>query len=141
EVTAAGIGPEWGAVAIQDDGSVLVRCGTTSFGQGHETTLAQIAAEQLDVPLESIRVVHSDTDAVERGLGTVGSRSMQHGGSAVHQAALEVRHKARDLASHLLEASPDDIVFQAGLVSVAGVPERSFSLASLAEAAANREKL
>src|SRR2546430_10125399 len=52
------------------DGTVLVRCGTTSFGQGHETSLAQIAAAQLDVPMESVRVVHSDTDVVERGLGT-----------------------------------------------------------------------
>jgi carbon-monoxide dehydrogenase large subunit len=88
-----------------------------------------------------VRLIHSDTDAVERGTGTVGSRSMQHGGSAVHQAARELRHKARDLASHLLEASPDDIVFLAGTVGVAGVPERSLSWASLAAAAANREML
>src|SRR5207302_9296064 len=87
EVTAAGIGPEWGAVSVADDGNVLVRCGTTSFGQGHETTLAQIAAEELGVPMEQVSVVHSDTDLVERGIGTVGSRSMQHGGSAVHEAA------------------------------------------------------
>src|SRR5207248_1813053 len=68
EVTAAGIGPEWGGVGIEPDGTVLVRCGTTSFGQGHETTLAQIAAEELGVPMEQVRVVHSDTDLVERGL-------------------------------------------------------------------------
>src|ERR1700693_4655746 len=141
EVTAVGIGPEWGAVRIETDGTATVRCGTTSFGQGHETSLAQIAAEQLGLPLDSVRLIHSDTDAVERGHGTVGSRSMQHGGSAVHQAAREVRHKARDLASHLLEASPDDIVFLAGTVGVAGVPERSLSWASLAAAAGNREKL
>jgi len=141
EVTAVGIGPEWGAVRIETDGTATVLCGTTSFGQGHETSLAQIAAEQLGLPLDSVRLVHSDTDAVERGHGTVGSRSMQHGGSAVHQAAREVRHKARDLASHLLEASPDDIVFLAGTVGVAGVPERSLSWASLAAAAANRQML
>ena len=141
EVTAVGIGPEWGAVRIEADGTATVRCGTTSFGQGHETSLAQIAAEQLGVPLESVLVIHSDTDAVERGTGTVGSRSMQHGGSAVHQAAREVRHKARDLASHLLEANPDDIVFRDGMVGVAGVPERSLSWASLAAAASIREKL
>ena len=141
EVTAVGIGPEWGAVRIEADGTATVLCGTTSFGQGHETSLAQIAAEQLGLPLDSVRLIHSDTDAVERGTGTVGSRSMQHGGSAVHQAAREVRHKARDLASHLLEASPDDIVFLAGTVGVAGVPERSLSWASLAAAAVNREML
>jgi carbon-monoxide dehydrogenase large subunit len=135
EVTAAGIGPEWGGVAIQEDGSVLVRCGTTSFGQGHETSLAQIAAEQLGVPLEQVRVVHSDTDAVARGNGTVGSRSMQHGGSAVHEAAGSVRDKARDLAAHLLEASPQDIVFREGRVGVAGVPERALTWARLAAAA------
>ncbi|HKF78034.1 MAG TPA: xanthine dehydrogenase family protein molybdopterin-binding subunit [Candidatus Dormibacteraeota bacterium] len=141
EVTAAGIGPEWGGVAIQEDGSVLVRCGTTSFGQGHETTLAQIAAEQLDVPLESVRVLHSDTDAVVRGLGTVGSRSMQHGGSAVHEAARGVRDKARELAAHLLEANPDDIVFRAGTVGVAGVPERVLTWAMLAAAAGDTARL
>ena len=140
EVTAAGIGPEWGAVAIESDGTVLVRCGTTSFGQGHETTLAQIAADQLGVPMESVRVVHSDTDAVERGLGTVGSRSMQHGGSAVHEAAVELKEKARELASHLLEANPQDIVFRDGSVGVAGVPERALTWAVLAAAAADASR-
>jgi carbon-monoxide dehydrogenase large subunit len=141
EVTAAGIGPEWGGVAIQEDGSVLVRCGTTSFGQGHETSLAQIAAEQLGVPLEQVRVVHSDTDVVERGLGTVGSRSMQHGGSAVHEAARGVRDKARELAAHILEASPQDIVFRGGTVGVVGVPERALTWASLAAAAGDPARL
>src|SRR3989475_3149636 len=141
EVTAVGIGPEWGAVRIETDGTATVRCGTTSFGQGHETSLAQIAADQLGLPLDSVRLIHSDTDAVERGTGTVGSRSMQHGGSAVHQAAREVRHKARDLASYRLVVNPDVIVFVAWTVHVAGVPERSLSWASLAAAAANRETL
>jgi aerobic carbon-monoxide dehydrogenase large subunit len=135
ELTGVGTGPEWGAVRIEADGTATVRCGTTSFGQGHETSLAQIAAEQLGLPLDSVLIVHSDTDAVARGSGTVGSRSMQHGGSAVHGAALEVRQKARDLAAHLLEASPDDIVFVSGTVGVAGVPGRSLSWASLAAAA------
>ncbi len=141
EVTAVGIGPEWGAVRIETDGTATVRCGTTSFGQGHETSLAQIAAEQLGLPLDSVLVIQSDTDAVERGSGTVGSRSMQHGGSAVHQAARAVRHKARDLASHLLEASPEDIVFVGGTVGVAGVPERALSWADLAAAADDRKSL
>jgi carbon-monoxide dehydrogenase large subunit len=141
EVTAVGIGPEWGAVRIETDGTATVRCGTTSFGQGHETSLAQIAAEELGMPMETVRVIHSDTDAVERGTGTVGSRSMQHGGSAVHQAAQQVRHKARDLASHLLEADPADIVFVRGTVGVAGVPDRSISWASLVAAAGDRKNL
>ena len=141
EVTAMGIGPEWGAVHIETDGTATVRCGTTSFGQGHETSLAQIAAEELGMPMEAVRVIHSDTDAIERGTGTVGSRSMQHGGSAVHQAAQQVRHKARDLASHLLEADPADIVFVRGTVGVAGVPDRSISWASLVAAAGERKNL
>src|SRR5437588_2793129 len=140
EVTGAGIGPEWGAVGIESDGTVLVRCGTTSFGQGHETTLAQIAADQLGVPLDGVRVVHSDTDAVERGLGTVGSRSMQHGGSAVHEAALEVKEKARELAAHLLEANPQDIVFRDGGVGVTGVPDRDLNWAVLAAAAGDASR-
>src|SRR5262249_26615986 len=105
EVTAVGIGPEWGAVRIETDGTATVRCGTTSFGQGHETSLAQIAAEQLGLSLDSVRVIHSDTDAVERGTGTVGSRSMQHGGSAVAQAAAEVRQKGAAPASAPAAAS------------------------------------
>src|SRR2546428_6969818 len=141
EVTAVGIGPEWGGVRIETGGTATVRCGTTSFGQGHETSLAQIAAEQLGMLFESVRFVHSDTDAVERGTGTVGSRSMQHGGSAVHQAAQQVRHKARDLASHLLEADPEDIVFVGGTVGVAGVPERSLSWTLLAAAATDGKRL
>src|SRR5438105_4041055 len=140
EATGAGIGPEWGAVGIESDGTVLVRCGTTSFGQGHETTLAQIAADQLGVPLDGVRVVHSDTDAVERGLGTVGSRSMQHGGSAVHEAALEVKEKARELAAHLLEANPQDIVFRDGGVGVTGVPDRDLNWAVLAAAAGDASR-
>src|SRR2546422_3215734 len=141
EVTAVGIGPEWGAVRIETDGTATVRCGTTSFGQGHETSLPQIAADQLGLSIESVLVIHSDTDAVERGTGTVCSRSMQHGGSAVHQAAQQVRHKARDLASHLLEADPEDIVFVGGTVGVAGVPGRSLSWTSLAAAATDGKRL
>lgn len=141
EVTAEGIGPEWGAVAVESDGTVMVRCGTTSFGQGHETSLAQIAAERLGVPLDAVKVVHSDTDAVEKGRGTVGSRSMQHGGSAVHEAAMSVRNKARDLAAHLLEADPHDIVFSSGTVGVAGVPGRVLNWAALFAAASDRSKL
>ncbi|HKW71328.1 MAG TPA: xanthine dehydrogenase family protein molybdopterin-binding subunit [Candidatus Dormibacteraeota bacterium] len=141
EVTGEGIGPEWGAVAIESDGAVVVRCGTTSFGQGHETSLAQIAAEELSVPIEAVRVVHSDTDAVERGGGTVGSRSMQHGGSAVHQAAREVRDKARDLAAHLLEADSHDVVFATGTVGVAGVPGSALTWSQLAGAASDRSRL
>jgi carbon-monoxide dehydrogenase large subunit len=141
EVTAVGIGPEWGAVSVDQDGSVLVRCGTTSFGQGHETSLAQIAAEQLGVSLESVRVVESDTDSVERGHGSVGSRSMQHGGSAVHEAAQGVRDKARELAAHLLEANPQDIVFVSGKVGPVGVPDRALTWAALAAAAADTARL
>ena len=141
EVTGEGIGPEWGAVAVETDGTIVVRCGTTSFGQGHETSLAQVAAEQLGVPLESVRVIHSDTDVVEKGRGSVGSRSMQHGGSAVHEAAMSVRHKARELAAHLLEADPHDIVFGTGTVGVAGVPGRTLNWATLAAAASDNSKL
>jgi len=141
EVTAEGIGPEWGGVHVEPTGTVVVRCGTTSFGQGHETTLAQIAAEQLGVPMEAVRVIQSDTDAVERGHGTVGSRSMQHGGSAVLEAARSVRDKARDLAAHLLEADPRDVVFLAGTIGVAGVPERALTWTELAVAAADPARL
>jgi carbon-monoxide dehydrogenase large subunit len=136
EVTAGGIFTEFGGVEVEEDGTIIARVGTSSHGQGHATSFAMIVAELLGVPMESVRVVQSDTALVPRGTGTMGSRSLQIGGSALYKASEEVIEKARRLAAHLLEASPDDIVLhEGGKVGVAGVPASALGWGELALAA------
>ena len=137
EVTAVGLFNEFGSVTVELDGTVTARVGTASHGQGHATAFSQILGEVLGVPAEQVRVVHSDTGEVPRGTGTVASRSLQIGGSAVFTAASEVLETARRLAAGLLEADRDDIVVAPGGLAVAGVPARTVSWADLAAAAAS----
>src|SRR6266700_931510 len=99
-----------GGEHLGEDGGAVVRTGSAATGQGHETTWAMIASEQLGLPVERITVLHGDTGEVARGAGTVGSRSTQSGGVAVHRAAVAVRKRALELAAGLLEASPEDVV-------------------------------
>jgi aerobic carbon-monoxide dehydrogenase large subunit len=142
EVTAGGLFEEYGAVEVHEDGTVTATVGTSAHGQGHETAFAMIVAELLGVPMESVRIVQSDTALVPRGTGTMGSRSLQIGGSAVHKAGEQVLEKARQLAAHLLEAGVDDIVLHDGAkVGVAGVPATALSWAELAMAAGDPAKL
>ena len=136
EVTAGGLFSEFGAVAVHEDGSVTATVGTSAHGQGHETAFAMIVAELLGVPMESVRVVQSDTAVVPRGTGTMGSRSLQTAGSAVYRASESVLEKAKRLAAHLLEASVDDIVVhEGGTVGVAGVPATALEWGELSKAA------
>jgi len=126
---------EYGSVEIEADGTVTARVGTSAHGQGHETTFAMIISDALGVPMEDVRVVHSDTAQVSRGGGTGGSRSLQIGGSALFQASEEVLAQAKQLAAHMLEASPDDIVIgDGGGLEVAGVPASRLSWVELATA-------
>jgi aerobic carbon-monoxide dehydrogenase large subunit len=126
---------EYGKVEIEDDGTVTARVGTSAHGQGHETTFAMIISDALGVPMESVRVLHSDTATVSHGGGTGGSRSLQIGGSALFRASEEVLAQAKQLAAHMLEASPDDIVVgDGGGLEVAGVPASRLSWADLAGA-------
>ncbi|HVD02070.1 MAG TPA: xanthine dehydrogenase family protein molybdopterin-binding subunit [Candidatus Dormibacteraeota bacterium] len=141
EITAVGATSEWGSVEVEPDGKVIVLCGTTNYGQGHETSLAQVAAEELQVPFDSVRVVESDTFAVKRGDGSVGSRSMQLGGSAVHGAAGAVRAKAMRIAAHLLEVSHEDLELRDGRFQVVGVPGSGVGWLDVAGAAADPSKL
>jgi carbon-monoxide dehydrogenase large subunit len=138
-VEITGGGPafkEFGAVEVDQTGSVTVRAGTSAHGQGHETSFAQITAEVLGVPMEAIRVVESDTAEVPRGVGTFGSRSVQLGGSAVHAASVSVLEEGRRQAADLLEANPADIVVVRGRgLGVAGAPQSVVSWADLARAA------
>lgn len=136
EITGAEPLTEFAAVEIDDQGKVTVRSGTSPHGQGHETTFAQITAEVLGVPMDSIRVIQSDTAEVPRGVGTFGSRSVQLGGTAVHVAAEKVLDDGRERAADLLEANPADIVVVPGRgLGVAGAPQSVVGWAEIARAA------
>lgn len=141
EITAGGLFKEFGGVNVQEDGTVVATVGTSSHGQGHATSFAMIVAELLGVPIEDVKIVQSDTGLVPRGSGTMGSRSLQIGGSALYKASEEVLEKAKRLAAHLLEASPDDIVLhEGGKVGVAGVPASALTWGELARAATNPDR-
>ena len=142
EVTApVGLHIEFGAVEVNDDGSANVLAGTSSHGQGHHTAFAMLASEVLGIPMDKITLVNSDTSTVPRGAGTMGSRSLQTAGSAIHIASNEVFARAQKIAAHLLEASPDDIVKGDGGVNVAGVPAKALSWAELATASRDKSRL
>ncbi len=142
EITAGGLFQEYGEIRIEDDGSVSAIVGTSAHGQGHETAFAMIVQELLGVPMEQVRLVQSDTELVPRGQGTMGSRSLQIGGSALYRAGEEVLAKAKTLAAHLLEASTDDIVVVPGSgLGVAGVPASALGWSELAAAAKDPARL
>jgi carbon-monoxide dehydrogenase large subunit len=140
EITAPGLFQEYGKVEIAADGGVDVTVGTSSHGQGHRTAFAMIVHELLGIPMEKVRLIQSDTAVVPRGSGTMGSRSLQIAGSAVHNASIEVLEKAKVLAAHLLEANVDDIVIHETGLGVAGVPANTISWQELAISAMEAEK-
>ena len=118
---------EAATVRVHPTGSVTVFTGSHSHGQGHETTFAQLVAEQLGVPLDSIEVVHGDTDRIPFGMGTYGSRSAAVGGSAIVKAMDKIVEKGKKIAAHLLEASVADVEFEGGKFRVAGTDrEKTF---------------
>ncbi len=136
EVTAGGLFEEYGAIEINHDGTVTATVGTSAHGQGHETSFSMIVQELLGIPMDQVTIVQSDTRLVPRGSGTMGSRSLQIGGSALYKASEEVLAKAKVLAAHLLEANVDDIVLaEGGGLGVAGVPASALPWAQLAAAA------
>jgi carbon-monoxide dehydrogenase large subunit len=135
EVTGGGAPVEFGSVEVQPGGRLLVLAGTSSHGQGHETTYAQLVADRFQVPMEQVEVVHSDTHRVPRGEGTVGSRSMQMGGAAIDLACREVLLQARTLAAEQLEVDASDLEIADGGVRVRGVPASARSWADLAQQA------
>src|SRR2546430_5462835 len=105
---------------------------TSAHGQGHETTFAQIIADQLGVDYDKIVVRHGDTATTPMGNGTGGSRSLAVGGSAILQAAVKVQAKARRIAAHILEAAPDDVVFADGRYQVKGAPAKALTFEKIA---------
>ncbi len=125
-------------VVIGDDGRATVYTGTSPHGQGHVTAWSMLVSEQTGIDMDKVDVIHGDTDLVPVGGGTMGSRSLQQGGSAVFESAGLVVDRAKDLAARLLEASPDDIVLDKldGRFHVAGTPAKGHSWAELSAAAA-----
>jgi aerobic carbon-monoxide dehydrogenase large subunit len=136
EITNGLVEPELGDVEITPDGEAVLRTGSFSHGQGHETTFAMIVADRLGLPVESVRVIKGDTDAVSQGVGTYGSKSTQIGGVAARVAADVVVDRARVLAAEQLEASAEDIVLDAaaGGFHVVGSPTPVLSWKELAAA-------
>ena len=105
EITSGVGGTEFGEVELRPDGGLLVRTGATPYGQGHVTTWAMIVADRTGVPIDRIAVLHGDTDEIRSGGLTVGSRSVQLGGSAIAAASTKLIDRARDRAATLLEAA------------------------------------
>lgn len=131
----AGVGLwESAEVRVNAVGTIEVMTGSHSHGQGHETTFAQVVAERFGVPIDSVNIVHGDTDKVQMGMGTYGSRSGAVGMSAVFKALDKVEAKAKKIAAHLMEADESDIVIENGALKVAGtdreVPWSQVALAS-----------
>jgi aerobic carbon-monoxide dehydrogenase large subunit len=134
---------EFGEVEITEDGDAILRTGSFSHGQGHETTFAMIVAEQLGIPVERVTVIKGDTGEVPQGAGTFGSKSTQIGGVAGGLAAEGVVDRAKGMVADYLEASAADVVLDLGRGSfhVAGTPEPSLSWGELATRAAGDGRL
>ncbi|HXP05817.1 MAG TPA: xanthine dehydrogenase family protein molybdopterin-binding subunit [Stellaceae bacterium] len=122
---------EAAAVRVHPTGSVTILTGSHSHGQGHETTFAQLVADGLGIPMESIEIVHGDTAKIPYGMGTYGSRSLAVGGTAIIKAMDKIIAKGKKIAAHLLEAAEADIEFKDGNFSVAGT-DRSKSFGEIA---------
>jgi carbon-monoxide dehydrogenase large subunit len=122
-------------IRIHPTGKAIARFGTKSQGQGHETTYAQIVAQELGIPAAHIQVEEGDTDTAPYGLGTYASRSTPTAGAAGAMAARKIRDKARKIAAYLLEASEDDLEWEPGRFYVRGAPDRAKTIQEIAFAA------
>jgi carbon-monoxide dehydrogenase large subunit len=132
EVTAPA-NPEMGGIRFEDDGRVTIVTGTLDYGQGHASAFAQVLVDRLGLPFERIDLVQGDSDQLQAGGGTGGSRSIMASGKALVEASAAVIDKGRALAGHVLEAAPADIEFAAGRFRIAGT-DREIGLLDLAAA-------
>jgi carbon-monoxide dehydrogenase large subunit len=123
---------ESGQVRVHPSGAVTVYTGSHSHGQGHETTFAQLVADELGIPMEQVEIVHGDTAQIPFGMGTYGSRSACVGGSAIVKCLDKIKDKGRKIAAHLLEAGEQDVLFDRGQWSVKGAPGKSKSWGDVA---------
>ena len=128
---------ESGKVRVHPTGKVSVFTGSHTHGQGHETTFAQVVADELGVPIEDVDIIHGDTASVPFGMGTYGSRSASVGGSALVRSAEKIRAKVMKIAAHQMEAAEEDLVYDrdTGKVHVKGSPDKAKAFAELAFAA------
>ncbi|PYM25553.1 MAG: xanthine dehydrogenase [Candidatus Rokuibacteriota bacterium] len=141
-VEGTGIGPFEGAdVSVDPGGVVFVDVGVGAQGQAHETTLAQIAAGELGVPLERVIVRGGDTDRVGFGMGTIASRVAAVAGPAVARSSRDVARKVRLVAAEMFECAPEDVIVAGGEVHVAGAPDRRLPLGRVARAAVRSKAL
>jgi aerobic carbon-monoxide dehydrogenase large subunit len=120
---------------VHPTGKAVLKLGVRSQGQGHETTFAQIVAEELGIPPEDIEVQEGDTDHTPYGLGTYASRSTPTAGAATAVIARKLRDKGRQIAAHKLEAAPEDLEFEAGRFFVRGSPDQGVTIQDVAFAA------
>jgi carbon-monoxide dehydrogenase large subunit len=132
-------GEGWGAglwesadVRVYLTGKVTVTTGSLPHGQGHETTFAQLVSDELGVPYDDIEIEHSDTKGTPFGFGSYGSRSLAVGGTAVYKSVQKVVEKAKLLAAHMLEAAPEDIVYENGKAWVKGTPDAAKTIQDIA---------
>jgi aerobic carbon-monoxide dehydrogenase large subunit len=122
-------------IRVHPTGKALARLGTKAQGQGHETTFAQIIAQELGIPVADITVEEGDTDTAPYGLGTYASRSTPVAGAATSMASRKIREKARKIAGHLLEVSEEDLEWEPGKFYVKGAPSKSKTIQEVAFAA------
>jgi aerobic carbon-monoxide dehydrogenase large subunit len=122
-------------IRVHPTGKAVARFGTKSQGQGHETTYAQIVAEELGIPAAHVEVEEGDTDTAPYGLGTYASRSTPTAGAAGAMAARKIRDKAKKIAAHLLEVSEEDLEWEPGKFSLKGAPQKSKTIQDIAFAA------
>jgi carbon-monoxide dehydrogenase large subunit len=122
-------------IRVHPTGKAIARFGTKSQGQGHETTYAQILAEELGIPAADIQVEEGDTDTAPYGLGTYASRSTPVAGAAAAVAARKIRDKARKIAAHLMEVAEEDLVWEPGKFTVKGAPDKAQTIQQIAFAA------
>ena len=139
-----GIGPsaalpaagwESGTVRVEASGKVTVLTGSSPHGQGQETSFAQLAADELGVPIDDIVVLHGDTSVVATGVGTFGSRNTAVGGAALMMSLVKVKDKATRLAAHLMEALPDDMTYSEGRIYVKGHADKAMTIQEVTAAA------
>lgn len=145
EVVGAGHGDDYDILGLKmfdsaelrvhPTGKAILKLGVKSQGQGHETTFAQIVAEELGIPADDIKVVEGDTDNTPYGLGTYASRSTPVAGAATAIVSRNIRDKAKKIAAHLLEASEDDLEWDTDKFFVAGSPDSSVTIQDIAYAA------
>jgi carbon-monoxide dehydrogenase large subunit len=134
-VEVAGVGWESGRITLEPDGTVTAITGTSPHGQGLKTAFAQVIADELGVSFDKVRVLSGDTNQIDNGTGTFGSRSIMIGGSVLKLASGVVRERALKVAAALLETAPGDLELRDGRVTVRGAPTRSVSVAELIVAA------